>query len=143
MSTTTSPAEVTATTRLPHRRTRALAVAAATVAALTVWTIARPLAGAALTVNTGSGTQHVGPAAVVIASIVIGLAGWALLATLEKLTPRTARTAWTVTALAVLLLSLTAPITSGITAGTATTLASMHVAVAAVLIPLLTRSARR
>lgn len=139
MSTTTTPVEAP-TSRRPHRRTRALAVAAATLTALAVWAVAAPLAGADLTVRTGSGTQEVGPASVVIASVFIGLAGWALLATLERFTTK-ARTAWTATAVVVLLLSLTGPLTSGLTAGTTVALATMHLVVAAVLVPILVRSA--
>ncbi len=67
----------------------------------------------------GADTEHVGP--------------WALLALLERFTPR-ARAAWTATALVALALSLAGPLSSGTTTAGKLALAGMHVATAAVLL---------
>lgn len=62
---------------------------------------------------------------------------------LERFTPR-ARTIWTVTAVVVLLLSLVMPFNAGEAATSAQwSLVLMHVVVAAALIPLFARTARR
>jgi peptidoglycan/LPS O-acetylase OafA/YrhL len=70
------------------------------------------------------------------------LAGWALLAALERLTPQ-ARGAWTLVALVILALSLAGPLGGGTTTAAKTALACMHLAAAAVLIPILARSVVR
>ncbi|WP_424533326.1 DUF6069 family protein [Sphaerisporangium viridialbum] len=119
---------------------RPLTVAGATVAALAVWALADPVAGIDLAVRAGGAVQSVGPASVAMASLVAGLAAWALLASLERLTSRPGLI-WTIIAFAVLVLSLLGPLGA---VGTASTLAlaGMHLVVAAVLIPGLGRSAR-
>lgn len=125
------------------RRVRALAVASATVAALIVWLIAKPLLGITLTIpmTGGDQTMVVGWVSVLVISLVASLAAWGLLAVLERLTPH-ARTAWTAIAAAVLLLSFAGPFgaASNASAGTKVALALMHIAVATVLIPLLART---
>jgi hypothetical protein len=123
------------------RQTRVTAVLGAAAATLTVWAAAGPLAGIDLTVRMGPDqpVQQVGPV-VALVTATAGLAGWALLALLERLTPRRARTAWTVVAAVALLLSLTGPL-AATTAGARTALVGMHLAAAAVLVPVLTRSA--
>lgn len=115
------------------RRARALAVLGAVAASLAVWAIAGPVAGVALRVHVGSRAEQVGPVLVIIASAVAGLAGWAVLAVLERFTPR-ARTAWTANALVALALSLAGPLSSGATTAAKLALAAMHVATGAVLI---------
>ncbi len=122
-----------------RRRTRALAVVAAAGATFTVWAIAHPLAGADLVVDTGSGRTTVTPAAVVITTVVVGLAAWGLLALLERLTRR-GTAIWSWIAGAVLLISLLGPIGSAIGAGATAALVAMHLAAGAVLIPLMARS---
>jgi Family of unknown function (DUF6069) len=127
----------TPTTRL--RRARALAVIAAALAALAVWLISDPLLGIDLTALTAPGSeelQPITPALVAGTSLVVALAGWALLALLERFTART-RTIWTAIALLVALLSLAGPLSAlaSTTAANAVALALMHLAVAAVLIP--------
>jgi hypothetical protein len=122
-------------------RTRLLALVGAAAAALAVWALADPLAGVDLTVRTGGdGTQQIGSGEVVLVSLLAGLAGWALLDLLERFTAR-AREIWTLTALVVLVLSLFGPLGAAVTASAAVVLAGMHLAVGAVLIPLLARSA--
>jgi hypothetical protein len=117
-------------------------VIGAAAAALAVWTVAVPLAGVDLTVRTdgGGGIRKVGSGDVVLVSLLAGLAGWGLLALLERFTAHPRRT-WTATALVVLALSLLGPLGAGVGTAATVTLAGMHVAAAAVLIPLLARSA--
>lgn len=126
-----------------RRRTRVMAVAGAALAALAVWAIADPVAGVDLTVRQGPDAtpQEVGPAAIVLVSVLAGLAAWGLLAVLERLRSGARRT-WTVLAVVVLVLSLTGPVTAGTTTTSKVALAGMHLAVAAVLVPLLARSTR-
>jgi hypothetical protein len=121
-----------------RRRTRALAVLATAGATYTVWAIAHPLAGADLIVDTGSGRTTVTPAAVVLVTIVVGLAAWGLLALVERFSRRAAAV-WSGIAGAVLLISLLGPIGSAVGAGATAALVAMHLATGAVLIPLLSR----
>ncbi|MFB9840594.1 DUF6069 family protein, partial [Actinoallomurus acaciae] len=86
-----------------------LTVAGAPVAALTVWALAVPVAGTTLIVRMGEGTQTVGPAPVVVASVLAGLAGWAVVAVLERSAARPGRI-WAIVATAVLAVSLTGPL---------------------------------
>ncbi|MGC5289231.1 DUF6069 family protein [Micromonospora sp. DT231] len=78
-----------------------------------------------------------------VIALIASLAGWAMLALLERLLPRTARRNWTITALAVLLMSFAPVAAPGMDSATRLTLAAMHVAVAAVLIPAMTRATVR
>ncbi|MFD6415203.1 DUF6069 family protein [Streptomyces sp. NPDC060194] len=81
-------------------------------------------------------------AAVVIATVPASLAGWGLLALLERFTAEAA-TAWTAVALAVLALS-TAPIFApDLTPDAGITLSLLHLAVGAILIPAFRKDARR
>ncbi|MEW1754595.1 DUF6069 family protein [Streptomyces angustmyceticus] len=126
------------------RSARFLAVLGTVAATLVVWVIATVLLGVTLDarMKPGAAVQHIGPAAVVLASLVVGLAAWALLALLERLTAR-ARRVWTVVAVVVLVLSLIAPLQSGVTTGAKVTLLCMHLVAAAVLVPALARPAVR
>jgi hypothetical protein len=112
---------------------RGLTVVAAAVAALVVWAIAGPLAGLDLTARSGGPPQPVGPVAVLFVSLLAGLAGWALLAVLERAT-RHGRLIWTAVAVAVLALSLLGPLGSGSDTTSRVVLAAMHVVVGGVLI---------
>jgi hypothetical protein len=125
-----------------RRRARFLAVIGAAAAALAVWAAARP--EAALTIHLGTGPKivHVGLVSVAAAAVLAGLAGWGLLAALERLTAHP-RTAWTTIALAVLVVSLTGPLSAGISDPTKAALACMHLAAAGVLIPVLARTSVR
>jgi hypothetical protein len=129
----------TPTTR--PRRARALAVIAAALAALAVWLVTDPLLGIDLTGTTRPGSQElmsITPALVAGTSLVVALAGWALLALLERFTAR-ARAIWTAIAVLFALLSLAGPLSilASTSAANALALALMHLAVAAVLIPML------
>jgi hypothetical protein len=130
----------------PNRSTavqRALAVLLAIVATLAVWAVeayllgidlhARPVPGAAVVI--------VGAPAVAFLTLLGGLAAWALLAILERVTP-SGRTVWIAAAVVALLISLAGPLGGAVTAQAAIGLASMHLVAAAILIPLLARSAR-
>ncbi|MFG1616065.1 DUF6069 family protein [Nonomuraea wenchangensis] len=112
---------------------RILTVAGASAAALAVWVLAVPVAGITLTVRMGAGTQLVGPGLVLVASLLAGLAGWALLAVLERLASRPGRN-WTVVALVVLVLSLLGPVGGAAGAAALLVLALMHLVVGAVLV---------
>jgi hypothetical protein len=79
---------------------------------------------------------------VVIASLLAGLAGWALLVVLERFGRRPRRT-WTGIAVVVLALSLGGPLGNGVHTATTITPAGMHLAVGAVLILALRRTAPR
>lgn len=129
---------------LTHRApARALSVAGGVAAAVAVWAIAVPGLGVKLLIRFGGGSpQPVHAELVVGAALAASLCGWGLLAMLERRTPH-ALAVWTTVALVVTIASLSLPAVAGITAAAATALALMHLAVAAVLIPALRRSAAR
>ncbi|HJV12633.1 MAG TPA: DUF6069 family protein [Propionibacteriaceae bacterium] len=129
------------------RRARALAVMAATLTALAVWLITDPLLGNDIYAPAAPGSEQLMPitaALVAITSLVAALAGWALLALLERFTAR-ARTIWTVIALVFALLSLAGPMSAlpSTSGADALALAFMHVAVTVVLIPFLASTSPR
>lgn len=123
----------------PSVRSRALAVGAGALAALAVWVVAVPLLGVDLTVVQGGVSQAVPAVATVVAALVNGLLGWGLLALLESRV-RNGRRIWLGIAAAVVLLSLLGPILQAANAAAAATLVVMHLAVAAVVVPGLTRT---
>lgn len=129
-----------------HRTSRRLqAVGLTVVAALAAWAIAAPALDVHLQAPTMGGQpgQEIGPLAVGIVALVASLAGWALLALLERFATH-ARRAWILTALTVLILSLGGPFSgTGVDVSSRVWLATMHVAVAAVLIPSLGRTSPR
>ncbi|NKZ09266.1 DUF6069 family protein [Actinomadura latina] len=120
---------------------RGLTIAAATLAPLALWTLTGPVAGLDPSAESGGRAHPVGAVAVVAASLVMGLAAWALLALLERTTGNPRR-AWTITAVAVLALSLTGPLGSAADTASLAVLTAMHLLVAAILIPGLAPSAR-
>src|SRR5215471_3664741 len=100
----TSPAvRASPAPRAARWRVRACGVIAATTAALFVWVIAHPLLGIDVKIPMAGGAQtmQVGWPSVLVISLIASLAGWGLLAMLERLTRR-ARAAWTAIASAVL-----------------------------------------
>lgn len=133
----------TVPTSTPLAARRGTTVLAAVAAPVALWCIAGPLAGIEMTADVAGVATPVGPVAVIVAALVAGLAGWGLLAVLER-TTRRARAAWTWTAVAVLVLSLAGPLSSSASgpAGTGV-LAAMHLACGAVLIGLLPRRSAR
>ncbi|TDC77694.1 hypothetical protein E1285_38415 [Actinomadura sp. 7K507] len=121
---------------------RILSVAGAAAATLALWTLTGPVAGHGASAETGGGVRPVGAFAVVAGSLAAGLAAWALLALLERTVSRPQR-AWTITAAAVLALSMTGPLGSAADTASTAILAAMHLTAAAVLVPGLGLSARR
>lgn len=120
-----------------HAAARALGVGAAVVAAVGVWALTVPVLGVELLVASGGAEpREVGVVAVASSSLAAALAGWGLLALLERRTTRS-RPVWTMAALVVLVLSLFGPL-AGVTTAATVTLTAMHVVVAGVLIPALT-----
>jgi Kef-type K+ transport system membrane component KefB len=121
-------------------RGRPAIVGATMVAALALWALLSQVAGVDLEAKQGGPTMHIGGVSVFVASAVVSLAGWGLLALLERRTAN-ARKIWTIVALIACALSLGSPLTSGVGAGAKLGLASLHLVVGAVLIPGLRRSA--
>lgn len=101
-----------------------------------IWLVAVPIIGLRLRVpgRVGQPTLEIGLPPVFVVALFASLAGWGLLALLERLTRR-ARGVWSVLALAVLLLSFAMLTGPGIAPVTRLVLGLMHVAVATVLIP--------
>jgi hypothetical protein len=125
-------------------RRRMLGVLFAVLAPVVIWIIAVPLAGVDLMASqAGDGTpvQEINLVSVIVAALLVGLLGWALLAVLERFTRRGA-SIWTIVAVLVLLLSLAGPLVLAQNGGAKLTLALMHVAVGVTLITTLARSAR-
>jgi hypothetical protein len=127
------------TRTLGLNRTRAAGLLGAALGAVTVWAVAVPLLGIHLTVRFGSGPiQVVGIDAVVISALAGSLAGWGVLASLERLS-RHGLAIWTGLASAGVLASLSVPLIVGTTLSTKIALPLMHLAVGAVLIPAMRR----
>lgn len=107
----------------------------ATAATYAVWLTAHQFLDVDLLLSDGTTVPW---SAVVLTTVGAGLAGWTLLALLERFTRRGAKL-WAWTAGIVLLVSLMGPL--GQAAGTATTvsLLAMHLTAGAVLIPLMLR----
>jgi hypothetical protein len=121
---------------------RVLAVTATVAVAAVVWLVGEPLLGNDLVVEQpGRPPLDLGLAAFVIITLGASLAGWAVLALLEKVT-RYGRRIWTGLAIAVVVLSFLPFLSSEMSAGSAVVLGVVHVAVGAVLIPLLLRTPR-
>ncbi|WP_326647471.1 MULTISPECIES: DUF6069 family protein [unclassified Streptomyces] len=124
----------------PSLRRHAYAVGGAVLATALLWTAARSL-GVELRVDARNGRppQVVGLPLVAGSTLVVSLLASATRKWLDRLTDR-ASTVWTRLAVTVLLVSL-APMTYVQASGSAkATLALMHLAVAAVLVPLLARA---
>lgn len=122
---------------------RAVAVVLAALAAVLVWVLAVPVAGAGLLVEAADGTSAaVEVSAFVASSLTAALLGWALLEVLERTVARPRRV-WTVVAVVFLVLSLAGPLgMPGIALADRLWLALGHLAVAAVYVPLVARTAR-
>jgi hypothetical protein len=121
---------------------RLLTIGLAALAGLTAWFLLAETAGLDLIARTAASTSRVGPVAVVVVALIVGFAGWGLLALLERISSRRARTIWTAIACAVLLLSLLGPL-GGISAAAVLGLMCLHLVVGVVLIAALPRPATR
>jgi hypothetical protein len=100
-----------------------------------VWLLADPLLGHRLRVADGEQTLDIGAVPVAVVALLASLSGWGLLAALERFGVRRARALWTAVAAAVLAVSFLPLTGDGMDGGTRGSLAVMHLAVAAVLIP--------
>jgi hypothetical protein len=140
--TTTLAEPARATPAAIRRRTRAAAVGAAVLAPAAIWLIAVPLLGIDLRVVQASGKPpaEITLPMVLVTALAASLAGWGLLALLERLTRR-ARAVWTASAAVALVVSFVPLLTPGTSATSRTVLAVLHLTVAAILIPYLARSA--
>ncbi|WP_350275309.1 DUF6069 family protein [Kribbella sp. HUAS MG21] len=139
----TSPTQTTQQFATPlSRRSRLAVVGVAALAALADWVVLSPVGGVVLVARQGGATQHVGAVAVVLSTVGVSLAGWGLLAILERRTAR-ARAIWTLVASLVCVLSLGSPLINGIGAGAKLGLASLHLVVGAVVVLGLRRTAER
>lgn len=137
----------TTTTKLNSDRrlvARAATAALAVAVAVVVWTVATQVFDIEVLSPEmgGEPPAPISAAQVVAASAAASLAAWGLLAALERLTKRPRRL-WLSTAAGAFVLSLGAPLTgAGITGANQATLAALHVAVAAVVIPGMLRTTR-
>lgn len=126
-----------------RRRARAKSVAATATGALLVWFVVEVLFGTDLRApafSASQGTSEVGLPHVLMASLSAGVAGWGVLAALERFTSR-ARTVWVVVAGVALLVSLGSPLSgTGITSVNRALLVLLHGTVAAILIPSMYRT---
>jgi hypothetical protein len=127
-------------TRAVHWR-RAIAIVTATVGALVIWLIATPVGGLDLIVHSAGPDAPIGPVPVVTATVAAGLAAWALLTALERLSARPRRV-WIINAVVALLISLLGPILDAASLPVALVLISMHLCVGIVLLWLLGGTAR-
>jgi len=122
---------------------RAVVVLAAVVAAVVVWGVARAFDIDLRSPSSGSQQgDSVGIGLVLAVSALVSLAGWGLLALLERFAAARARIVWTVVAGVVFLLSLGGPWSGdGVDTDARLVLTAMHVVVTAVLITQLPRTA--
>ncbi|MGW5678078.1 DUF6069 family protein [Streptomyces sp. NPDC003860] len=120
------------------RKERLAVTGLAVLAPLLVWLVADPILGRQLEIANGDETLEIGAVVVALVALLVALAGWGLLAALERFGVRRARAVWTGAALAVLALSVL-PLTGDMTGDTRAALGLIHLAVAAVLVPGLRR----
>lgn len=122
----------------PGPRRRLVAVGAATAGAMVVWLLATQAFGVDLRTPAFDASQParpLGPGPVLLVSLLSGLAGWGLLALLERLTAARGRLVWTLLAAAALLSSLGGPLSgTGITGASRAILVALHLLVGGVLI---------
>ena len=128
-----------------QRKVRVSALPGAAVATVVVWLLAKEVFGMALhqpSFDTRA-PQLLTPAFVATIGALAALLGWGTLALLERAGARGARL-WLFTAGAVFVLSLAGPFSGhGISTSNRLALVGMHVAAAAVIIPLLYRSSSK
>jgi hypothetical protein len=127
-------------TATSSRGIRLIAMVAAAIATSLVWLIANAL-GVDFALRASGNSMKVGLPAVVGFTLAITGIGWAVLALLERYTRRPA-TLWTRLAVTVFVLSVIPIFAEHATTGTRIALVLIHASVAAILIPLLRRSAR-
>lgn len=113
-----------------RRRDSAVVVIAGAFAAL-LWLGAKA-AGIDLEVHSGAGAHPVGLVSAIVTSVVVAVVADGLLRVLERRTPNGLRV-WTIAAVSVWVLSFLGPL-SATTAGAGLVLATMHLAVGAVVV---------
>ncbi|HTF49222.1 MAG TPA: DUF6069 family protein [Pseudonocardia sp.] len=123
-----------------RRLRRATAVVGATALNGLLWGVSSAL-GADFVLTDSTGTGIVTLPAALIFTALFGLLGWGTLALLERFT-RHAPAIWTALAIAVTLLSIVPIFLEGATSATRAALTVLHLAVAAVLVPLFRRTIR-
>jgi hypothetical protein len=116
-------------------------VLAGVLAAVIVWALAKIAVHDLRQPAFGTATpQDLNAAVVIGAALIGGLLGWSSLAIVERLTAR-GRILWLRAALVALVLSLGAPLSGqGVSVGNRVSLVVLHLAVGAVVIPLLYRT---
>lgn len=123
-------------------RARGLAWLGSVVAAVVVWIVASPIAGADLRADVAGTEQEIVFVAVLLSALLQAGIGWAVLSLLERFFAR-ARTIWLVLAVVVLVLTGINAAVAALNTETAVWLNVMHLAVAAVLVPVLARTSPR
>ncbi|MEO7058700.1 MAG: DUF6069 family protein [Lapillicoccus sp.] len=112
---------------------RPVVAGGAVVAALVTWAVVDPLLGVSLDARSGTSVQHIGAASVVVASLVAAALAWGSAALIERRWPSRARRVWTVLGCAVLLLSVTGPL-SALTRAAVVGLLTLHLVVGTTLV---------
>lgn len=121
---------------------RVAIVVGGAVAAVVVWALAKIAGGIQVSLGGGAATDMPWWQ-VIAASLVGGLAGWALLAILEARIGSRARKIWTIVAVIVVVVSLAGPFgTPGIALGDRFWLAAIHIVLGLVVIPAMGRTSR-
>lgn len=124
------------------RRVRRAAAVVTTVAVNAVlWAVAAA-AGVDYVLSDSTGTAVIDLPVAVVATAIFALLGWGTLALFERITRRRAMAVWTTLAVGIALLSVVPVFLEDATAGTRVALTVLHLAVAAVLVPLFRRTAR-
>jgi hypothetical protein len=124
----------------PKSSNAILAIISAAIACLVIWVGAVKIARVDLTADVGAGPQPVGSIAVIAAASLSGFAAWGLLWLMNRFF-RNGRTIWTIVVIGLALASLAGPVSSAGSTTAALILAGMHVATAAIVIPVLRWSA--
>jgi hypothetical protein len=128
---TTMTNETSQRTRVGWPRIAGTAAIAA-VAATAVWLLWTAAGGVELEVKSGTGSQQIGIGSVIVSSLLIALAGGALLRWWQGRSERGTRR-WTMLAVGIAVLSLITP-TSALTVAAGLGLTSLHVVVAVVVV---------
>jgi hypothetical protein len=118
------------------RRWRLRAIEAALAITLLILLASRLVTGDFPLVTVSREQRSIGVFETIVATAVVSLAAWALLALLERFTMR-ATTIWLTVAIVVLLLSLSGPISQGVDTESTLVLLALHVGAAAAIIPLM------
>jgi hypothetical protein len=121
---------------------RLIAIAAAAVVNVTISLIARAGTGRFPRAEINGDVQTIAVAQIVVTTIVVGLVAWAVYAGLVRISSHPVRTL-TILALMSLALSMLGPLGSGVDDFSKAVLAGMHLATAALLIPVIPVTARR